>query len=349
MSTLFLIGNGFDLNCGMKTRYKDMYSGYISSNSTSPVIEQFKNTISGDIDNWGDFEISMGKYAGRLKDENELLECIRDFDVYLNGYLKNEQEKFKKKASDKAIISAISAEMHQSFLRFYDGITHNLTSLMNERNAGYPASISVVSFNYTDVFDYLYSKHSTVYGGNHDVIHIHGKLNDDHFLGVDNIDQIKNSYPLSYKGMRSIIKPISNEIYDKNRVEVTRDLIKHSDTICVFGMSLGESDLTWRKELINWLVDDSNNHLFFFKHSLFKEKYGTVMEKLDKSDFARDQLLSDWGVEPGEDVMNRIHIPCGKPLFSIKEIIEDSERKEEDRKKLDEIIEQYGDIPMSQI
>lgn len=25
MNTLFLIGNGFDLNCGMRTAYKDIY------------------------------------------------------------------------------------------------------------------------------------------------------------------------------------------------------------------------------------------------------------------------------------------------------------------------------------
>ena len=28
MSTVFLIGNGFDLSCGMKTRYSDMYKEY---------------------------------------------------------------------------------------------------------------------------------------------------------------------------------------------------------------------------------------------------------------------------------------------------------------------------------
>ena len=30
MSTLFLIGNGFDVNCGMKTKYTDVYEGYIN-------------------------------------------------------------------------------------------------------------------------------------------------------------------------------------------------------------------------------------------------------------------------------------------------------------------------------
>ena len=349
MSTLFLIGNGFDVNCGMKTRYTDMYFGYISSKSTSPIIEQFKNSISGDIDNWGDFEMAMAEYAGQLNSESELLECLRDFNVYLNKYLTNEQEKFKKIVSEKTISNAISSEMHQSFMNFYDGITHNLSSLMQGRNAVPHSSISVISFNYTDAFDYLFSKHNAMFGGNRNVIHIHGKLNDDPFMGVDNINQIKNTYPLSNKGMRTFIKPISNEAYDKKRVEVAKNLIKNADTICAFGVSLGESDLTWRNELVNWIKENSENHLFIFKHSLFKENYGTVMERLDRGDSVREQLLLDWGVQFDEAESERIHIPCGKPLFSIKEIIDDAERKAEEAKKVNKLIEEHGDVIVSEI
>ena len=38
MGVTFLIGNGFDLNLGMKTRYTDMYDSYIKSESKSTVI-----------------------------------------------------------------------------------------------------------------------------------------------------------------------------------------------------------------------------------------------------------------------------------------------------------------------
>ena len=44
MSTVFLIGNGFDLSCGMKTRYSDMYKEYckILPNDSS-LIKKFKS------------------------------------------------------------------------------------------------------------------------------------------------------------------------------------------------------------------------------------------------------------------------------------------------------------------
>ena len=41
-SITFMIGNGFDLACGLKSRYTDTYEGYVSSDSSSPVIEKFK-------------------------------------------------------------------------------------------------------------------------------------------------------------------------------------------------------------------------------------------------------------------------------------------------------------------
>ena len=45
MNVTFLIGNGFDLACGMKTRYSDVYERYIKTPSATPIIEQFKDDL----------------------------------------------------------------------------------------------------------------------------------------------------------------------------------------------------------------------------------------------------------------------------------------------------------------
>lgn len=42
----FIIGNGFDLNLGMKTRYRDVYDSYVTSPSKSEVIGVFDLSIS---------------------------------------------------------------------------------------------------------------------------------------------------------------------------------------------------------------------------------------------------------------------------------------------------------------
>ena len=64
MSTLFLIGNGFDLSCGMKTLYKHVYNSYcIPLESDTELIKKFKNNISSDYRTWSDFEEGMAEYA----------------------------------------------------------------------------------------------------------------------------------------------------------------------------------------------------------------------------------------------------------------------------------------------
>lgn len=50
MNVLFMIGNGFDLNCGMKTKYSDVYNEYIKTKSESRVIADFKKTIESNLD-----------------------------------------------------------------------------------------------------------------------------------------------------------------------------------------------------------------------------------------------------------------------------------------------------------
>ena len=51
MNTLFLIGNGFDLSLGLPTDYKSFYKYYLTTNSSSAVIEALKRNISSDFDN----------------------------------------------------------------------------------------------------------------------------------------------------------------------------------------------------------------------------------------------------------------------------------------------------------
>jgi hypothetical protein len=43
MNILFLIGNGFDLNLGMKTRYVDFYNYYISNTSLNFKQQFYRN------------------------------------------------------------------------------------------------------------------------------------------------------------------------------------------------------------------------------------------------------------------------------------------------------------------
>ena len=251
--TLFLIGNGFDLNCGMNTRFSDVYKEYVNSDSKSPIIEAFKREISSDMDRWSGFEMEMCEYAQSLNTEKEFVECVRDFSVYMREYLGREQRLFFQKMNDDAKVKKIHDEMVDSFSDFYKGISHNVDSTMRTRYAGSRRNVQAISFNYTEVFDYAMEKAFDQYSYRAPrVIHIHGKLDDDPTLGIDNENQWKAAYPLSRNGKRAFVKLFFNEEYDKMRVAEAVNIINSADTICTYGLALGESDLTWRNVLIGF-------------------------------------------------------------------------------------------------
>ncbi len=69
MNIVYLIGNGFDLNLGMQTKYEHFYEYYLSNiqNGDSPHIKKLKNTIAQSKQNWSDLEEALGKYLNQIE------------------------------------------------------------------------------------------------------------------------------------------------------------------------------------------------------------------------------------------------------------------------------------------
>ena len=130
MSCLFLIGNGFDLSCGLKTRYIDVYENYVITESESENIKAFKEDISDNIEDWGDFELSLAEYAQKLGSEEELIECVRDFTVFMRSHLLREQERFNKQIENDEIRKNVFNEMLNSIRTYYKGINNNVDRLV---------------------------------------------------------------------------------------------------------------------------------------------------------------------------------------------------------------------------
>lgn len=327
MQTVFLIGNGFDVNCGMKTKYSDAYPEYINQKSESDVIKRFKDEISQKIENWGDFEIAMSEYAEMLDDEKAFIECISDFSLFLRDYLERQQDQFQLQIKESDCSKMISEEMRKSIGTFYDGISNNITYEMKTRNASRLDAIGVISFNYTSVFDKLfYSLYTNAPFKAPVVTHIHGGL-DVPVLGMDNESQIHLKNGLSKSFKRSFLKPFFNREFDVNRINQAEDKIRKAYTICVYGMSLGESDLTWRNLLIEWMESSRNCHLFLYDYDCSMKKYTTIPNRMDIEDDAKAKILNKWGVDDVDALSDQFHIVCGKNIFNIGSIIKEYEKK----------------------
>lgn len=333
MSTLFIIGNGFDLNCGMKTSYKDVYREYVQIKNSSNVIKQFKSNIRNDIENWSDFELAMAEYAKQLDCEDEFIECVNDFSDFLINHLRIEEKAFLEKIKDSYVSSAVSNEMKKSLEDFYKNITGNIDRIMKSRNASSLSGMNVVSFNYTQVFDVIFYNLCQAYSIHPDLVtHIHGRF-DDPILGMDNEEQINTTFELSKSFKRYFIKPYFNQAYDDSRVRSTENKISNARTICVFGMSLGESDLTWRDKLIEWLKETKNNHLFIYNYEYSRMTYKTIPQRMDIEDEGKTQLLRKWKVDDIDSIFNQLHLICGKNIFNIQNVIEEAVKKKNVREK----------------
>lgn len=320
MNITFLIGNGFDLNCGLKSSYHDIYLEYIKQPSDSEIIRKFKNDLRDDIDNWGDFEVAMSEYMDNFNSEQAFLECLRDYIDFMEDYLTKEQRKILG-IDDPNIFNKIAIEMEESLSKFHKGVTNSLDKLDVQYQ-----HINVIVYNYTSVFDRLYSCSRERYPFVNRIIHIHGKLEDhDIVMGMDNINQIHTkNYTLSRKGKRAFIKSEFNIQWDKDRMIDAEAMISDSDIICVFGMTLGESDIKWRNQILELLKSDSNSHFFIYQYDCSILPQMRAERKMDIEEDKKTILLESWGITGDEidDYFNQIHIPCCKNIFNFKEVIE---------------------------
>ena len=339
MNITFLIGNGFDLRVGMKTRFADMYEGYIAQKPKSDNIRKFKAMLKADAPaykTWGDFEVAMAEKAKNFDDEASFIECLRDFKLYMVSHLEKEQEQFQNRtAIAKGVRSRCINEVTNSIEGFYTGLRPNVVNEFIRLGAERNPSYHFVSFNYTKIFDYVLDP---LVG---EVIHIHGNLGADVVLGADNLGQVIDvPYRITRRFERAFIKPEFNKSYDNARFEKAKKIIDSSDVICIYGMSLGKSDLSWTKQLKDWLLAHENNHLVYFvydRREFNKSNWDAIIDEEEDRIASLLGKICDSGDEMSR-IFNQVHIPVGYDIFNIDNILTSEKRKKDNELKKEEAI-----------
>lgn len=340
-NAVLIIGNGFDLNCGLKTHYTDVYNEYVKTPSDNEVISNFKKMISSDYRRWADFEMGMADNINEFANEVEFTICANDFNGFMNNYLQKIQRDFFDKLENIHSYMKISEEWSNSFNNIGHGVTHNLDNMLKERNTQTHFNYSIITLNYTEAFDRLFDiwlrdiNHTTP-------IHIHGILKDDPVLGVDNEKQVKASFDITNKFRRCFIKPYFNEVFDSSRVNDANVAIDSADTIFVYGASLGESDLSWREKLVSWMQSDKTHHLFIYDYDNSSKRFNAVPERLDYEEESKNKLFALWGLDTSNEIFNQVHLPCGINLFNFKAAVDADEAL---RKEKLETIKRINAIP----
>lgn len=315
----FIIGNGFDLGLGMKTSYEDIYREYVKSPSDTDVIKNFKSELlqRKPYDKWSDFEMGMVEYAKALSSENELIECVRDFKSFMVNHLRNENDRIAKVIQESSNKAYLIKELDRSFDMFYSGFSPNVIEEIKQLLGDDFVEHKVITFNYTNTIEMLFNlKFRLQKIIENPPLHIHGSLDRDVVLGIDNIRQLKDvSYKLSRRGERAFVKPLFNDLYDKARVIAAKNFISESSVICVYGFSLGESDKIWVDCLVEWLRYDSSHHLVIFQYDETKYEYHNFDILMDVEELKKDKLMERLGITEAE-IYNQIHIPVGYDIFN---------------------------------
>ena len=292
-SVTFLIGNGFDIKVGLKTRYTDFYPIYIKDYNSEEIkdrtiIEKFKKQIlatqAENWKDWKDFEIGMGQQSKCFDGENpadDFIKCFSNFAVCFNNYLNKECKKIDWDAVDQTLCNKFILSITH-FYEYTKSVLSNTISDLFHHSGSEPAEINFIQFNYTNAFDELVKKSNlsqqlsaelgrlnslNTLGLN---LHVHGKMNDYPTIGVNDESQIENETIRNDPRVRQeFVKPNYLDLLESDNVNknIARtdaiSVINESNLICSFGVSIGASDKYWWEKIGKWLTNTSGVFVIF--------------------------------------------------------------------------------------
>lgn len=279
MYITFLIGNGFDINIGLNTRYSDFYK-YFEENANER--NMIRNWIKEEKYLWSDLEIRLGQKVAAVNKESldQFYQDKIELDELLIRYLEIEQERFRITENNKSVIEK---EFVRSIKELTDGFSRVDQELIKNakdysRNETY--EYQFITFNYTDILNRIVDscKKDNVDIGSHmnsvgnkmtdrigNVFHIHGTIMGEAILGVNDVTQIDNEFLRSERDFTTtFVKEQVNRSLGQQRTERASQIISKSQIICVFGMSIGSSDRMWWQKLVDWLLESNNRKLVIF-------------------------------------------------------------------------------------
>lgn len=284
MNTTYIIGNGFDMNLGLKTRYQDFYDYYQNQSSPSEEVKQLKANIDRNKENWADLELALGEYTPNFKDPNSAIDVMVDLCKHLTEYLKL-QSRFIPQSNEK-----IKEEMLRCLANpnefFLPADQEQIQSYYSNSLLAH-SKITILSLNYTPsierILDYKGNQPISIdsndswlgYGTKvHPVLHPHHTLNGTIIVGLNDESQIANQTLLGDEKFKEyFIKPACNKMLSFRTEDQCSDVINNSDLFVVFGSSLGSTDKLWWQKIANRMVN-SNSLLLLFIYNREMERTG---------------------------------------------------------------------------
>ena len=259
MNIVYLIGNGFDLNLGMKTKYEHFYEYYLTSpdDNNSFHVKKLKETIGEDRENWSDLEQALGNYLNQIK-ENEAVILHDHLIEHLSKYIALEEDKYILNDEHSNLFFNYLKKPHIGRL-----IPTEITEIEKYIDTWRKSiwNIKIITFNYTKSIEKIMGNKAIAINNNSvnlghneggysieltNIEHVHGFTDKRMILGVNDVTQIANN---EFHEKSSIIdryiKSECNNTYGLEHDKKCLQWIKNANLLCLFGLSFGKSDKIW--------------------------------------------------------------------------------------------------------
>jgi len=325
MNILFFIGNGFDLNLNMATRYSDFYKYYVSVKTSSKLIQKLKDEIDGNIENWSDLELALGRYTANFSKTQEFNEVFDDIEDKLAEYLENIETSYD--------FSKIDGKKLFKYLIYPETslpqADRNILSEFRQKWMNQQWNIYLITFNYTRSLEKLLNyngqplklndhyKHVNNPVFLHKIEHIHGYYDERMVMGVNDVSQIANSaLHTNLDILETLIKSECNQAQKHTIDNWCKNQIANSHLICIFGSSIGDTDNLWW-ELIGEQLKRNCRLIIFEKGEPIpprRPQKGKIAERKKKRYFLDKTKLSPKEIEMYE---KNIFVGINTNMFAV--------------------------------
>ena len=331
MIVTFMIGNGFDLACGLKTRFTDVYEEYCKAESANETIANFKTEIrKSNYIYWTDFEMALPIYGKKLNDFEKLKECVIDFTIYLDSYLKKQELLIDTEIVEKRL----GESMKEYVYAFYKYCLHESQShlgiITNKTNEHCIAEF--ITFNYTNTLKKCLESFPDVIlkeGSNvvtyvrRSPTHIHNVLGKGILLGVDDEKLYADIQCEDKRKIKILIDKLYKNTRQSNITNETLEILKASKIIVIMGWSIGDSDSYWVNSLKQLFIDNQNLNIVYFPY--YQEALNPIISgvELEREDESKEWLQRKLEISGSE--LSRIHIitnPNYMKLDFISKVVE---------------------------
>ena len=279
MSNILVLGNGFDLDLGLNTRYSDFAGSDEWRKYSSEESNLFKYLdVKKEIERWFDLESELFNYANpKVQRSRTLKEDKLYFDQLHEGlkiYLRKEQQK-------EINVNSYAAELLKAVV--HNDLFHN-----------------IYSFNYTDVN--IFAKQIGV-ALNSKCTYIHGNLYDNSIILGVNDKRLVPNYDFLHKTMSPYYR--SHNLFE--------DLYAANEVI-FFGLSFGEIDFTYFEDFFK--SQSSSDNVGHKKKNITIVTYdensrSDILRKLNNQGINRQRLYAQSNFQ-----MIRTSVKEDKVLFN---------------------------------